>query len=142
MIFLKTAERLLELEKLRGETRENTGEDIEEEILAEVFLPTMGASCQSEIVALRIKIGTGERAMDITTAKCDDLAEYAHERVHRERTLVPMAPAKMDVSWVDTGGHFSAAASAWDTASSYGGQPYVEPVAFGEDQSASGCIDL
>ena len=59
MNFSKTVERLHELEKLRGEMRENTGEDIKGEILTEVFFPTMDASCQSEVIALRVKIGRG-----------------------------------------------------------------------------------
>ena len=70
---------------MRGEIRENTGEDIEEEVLAEVFVPSMDATCQSEIVALRIKIGTGESARDTHKGKVDDVAEYVRERVHRER---------------------------------------------------------
>ena len=90
---------------------------------------------------MRVKIGTGEGARNVDPAKCDDLLEHVRERVCRERTLVPMAPTKMDVSGVDNGGHSSPAASAWDIASSYGGQPYIEPVAFGGDQSASGCND-
>ena len=90
---------------------------------------------------MRVKIGTGEGARNVDPSKFDDLAENVRERVHHERTLVPMAPTKMDVSGVDNGGHSSPAASAWDNASSCGGQPYIEPVALGGDQPASGYND-
>ena len=59
MNFPKTVDRLQELKKLRGAMRDNTGEDIKEDMLAEAFLPPMDAACQSDIVELRIKTGTG-----------------------------------------------------------------------------------
>ena len=46
---------------------ENTGEDVQDITLAEVFFPTMDASCQSEIVALKVKIGTGMTDRDRST---------------------------------------------------------------------------
>ena len=110
--FVKTVERLQELERLRNEMRENTGEDMNNETLAEVFFPTMDASCQSEIVALRIKIGTGNAAREINGSKFEDLAEYVRDRIHRERTLVPVTASKMDVSGVDIGMESAAAQSA------------------------------
>ena len=52
--------------------------------MAEVFFLTIDASCQSEVIALRVKIGTGEGARNVDPSKCDDLAEDVRERVHRE----------------------------------------------------------
>ena len=139
MSFAKTAKRLHELEKLRGEMCDNTDEDIKQEILAEVFFPTIDMACQSMIIALRVKIGAGMAARAIDKSKFHDLVEYVRGRVHWERTLVPLSLAKMDVSGANFGENSSAAHSAWDVASACGGQPYVEPTAFGGDSAASGC---
>ena len=96
--FKATVARLAEIEALKNEMREHTGEEVDGKTLAEVFFPTMDASCQSEIVALKVKIGLGDSAKLVDINSFDDLSEYIRERIYRERTLVPVASAKMDVS--------------------------------------------
>ena len=116
--FAKTVERLRELERMRSDMRDQTGEDMDTKVLAEIYFPTMDASCQSEIVALRIKIGVGQSAHDIDIANFDDLCEYVRDRIHREKTLVPIAATKMDVSRVETG----APTVNWPTGQDWGAQ--------------------
>ena len=73
----KHQKRIRELEALRIEMRENTGEEVDGRTLAEVFFPTMDVSCQSEIVALKVKIGTGDSArvqFGITAGQPADVA--------------------------------------------------------------------
>ena len=97
--FGKTVERMNVLELLRCEMIENTGEDIKDENLADVFFPTMDASCQSEMVALKVNIGFGEDLRPVDTSKFEDLTAYVKERIFRERTLVPVGNSnRMDVS--------------------------------------------
>ena len=98
--FSGTCEIMQQLERIRAEMRENTGEDVTDVTLAEVFFPTMDATCHSEITALKVKIGSGEGAREINKDNFEDLAEYVRERMFRERTLMPTAPVKMDVSMV------------------------------------------
>ena len=81
--FAKTVERLRELERMRSDMRDQTGEDMDTKVLADIYFPTMDASCQSEIVALRIKIGVGQSAHDIDIANFHDLCEYVRDRIHR-----------------------------------------------------------
>ena len=119
--FAKTVERLHELDMLRLEMRENTGEDVTEVTLAEVYFPTMDASCQSEIVAIKVQIGQGEAARPVDIGKYEDLAEYVRERIHRERTLVPISPAKMDVSAVEAAPH--PGTQVRESPGQFGGQP-------------------
>ena len=73
-----------------------------EKTMAAVYFPTMDSTCQSEIVALKVKIGEGEAARVVDRECWDDLAEYVRDRVHRERTLVPIAAVQMDISGVGT----------------------------------------
>ena len=119
--FAKTVERLHELDMLRLEMRENTGEEVSEVTLAEVYFPTMDASCQSEIVAIKIQIGQGEAARPVDIGKYEDLAEYVRERIHRERTLVPISPARMDVSAVEAAPQ--PGAQVRESPGQFGGQP-------------------
>ena len=63
----------------------------------------MDATCQSEIVAIEVKLGIGEAAKDVNKDSFEELAGYVRERVYRERTLIPLNPTKMDVSGVSAG---------------------------------------
>ena len=99
--FAQTVERHLELQRLQAEMRDTAGEELDAKVLAEVFFPAMDASCQSEIVALRVKIGSGDTMRDIDIGNFDDLTEYVRNRTHRERTLISVTPTKMDIGMVD-----------------------------------------
>ena len=55
---------------LRTEMLEHTGDSVDDKTMAEVMFPTMDASCQAEIVAHRVKIGSGMSARQIDTNKC------------------------------------------------------------------------
>ena len=143
--FGKTVDRLNALEMLRCEMIENTGEDMKDENLADVFFPTMDASCQSEIVALKVNIGFGEDSRPVDTSKFEDLAEYVKERIFRERTLVPIASHnRMDVSSAQAGPSFgpdnygvgaSAGHNGYGNWDGYGPQSGTDAHMFGGESS-------
>ena len=122
--FKKTAERLVDLEKLRLEMVESTGENVEDEIMASVLFPTMDASCQSEIVGMRVKIGLGASAIEIDTGNFKHLAQYIRERLFRERTLVPISASKMDIGAVGNSRDASAQPPSTYDQPSWAGQAY------------------
>ena len=153
--FAKTVERMNKLEQVRCEMKETTGENVEDKTLADVFFPTMDASCQAEILAFKVTIGTVDEPRPVNIAVFDDLVEYVKSRIFRERTLVPMSANsnRMDVSNLDrqSGGdnggsqaqqwHGQDVGENWESHEDAGGQWFGGQAAQGDWDAHGGDLD-
>ena len=92
------------IEGLRTEMLEATGEQPSNEFLAEIFVPSLDASCLTELDGYQVEyvdsVTLERKKKDIDLECYQSVREYVYKRQQRERSLVPIGTRRMDVSSV------------------------------------------
>ena len=93
--FRATVARVAHIERVSNDLAEQCGQRPPEEILANIFYPSMDHTSITELVHYRIGAGMGSRPVDTTCYA--ELRDYIQKRDARERALIPTPARKMEV---------------------------------------------